>query len=56
MGVDRKGGTKLIGKDGTLKEQAVLERKRRNNTARGLGGCNIIERLYGEPGSKEQYC
>ena len=37
LGVDRKGGPILIEKDGTLNEQAVLKRKRRNNTARGDG-------------------
>ena len=53
MGVDRKRGTMLIGKDGTLKEQAVLKRKRRNNTARGM---EHYRKTIGEPGgSKEQY-
>ena len=53
MGVDRKGGTILIGKDRTLTEQAVLKRKRRNNTARGM---EHYRKTNGEPGSKEQYC
>ena len=48
MGVDRKEGTILIGKDRTLKEQAVLKRKMRNNTARGMEH----RKTNGEPGSK----
>ena len=52
LGVDRKGGTILIGKDRTLKEQAVLKRKRRNNTAWGM---EHDKKTNGGPSSKEQY-
>ena len=46
----QKGGTILIGKDRTLTEQAVLKRKRRNDTARGM---EHYRKTNGERGSKE---